>query len=157
MGGFPHYGEVNNFVMLKGCVMGPKKRVITMRKVREMELMFLYSCTNAASDDFTIAKRILKVSMLFNDRTEVARMTTYLLRLSRAGCDCFSVFLLSCSLCLFTLRGRHLKTSIWNLLTRLPSSVTAASRLQPIRRHSWDSWRRIVLRKKRVHSDLLQM
>lgn len=34
MGGFPHYGEVNNdFVMLKGCVMGPKKRVITMRKV----------------------------------------------------------------------------------------------------------------------------
>ncbi|XP_075230682.1 large ribosomal subunit protein uL3-like isoform X1 [Lycorma delicatula] len=33
MGGFPHYGEVNNdFVMLKGCCMGPKKRVITMRK-----------------------------------------------------------------------------------------------------------------------------
>jgi hypothetical protein len=75
MGGFPHYGEVNNFVMLKGCVMGPKKRVITMRKVREMELMFLYSCTNAASDDFTRAKRILKVSMLSNDRTEVARLT----------------------------------------------------------------------------------
>jgi large subunit ribosomal protein L3e len=35
MGGFPHYGEVNNdYVMLKGCVMGPKKRVITMRKVK---------------------------------------------------------------------------------------------------------------------------
>lgn len=34
MGGFPHYGEVNNdFVMLKGCCMGPKKRVITLRKV----------------------------------------------------------------------------------------------------------------------------
>lgn len=33
-GGFPHYGEVNNdFIMLKGCVMGPKKRVITLRKV----------------------------------------------------------------------------------------------------------------------------
>lgn len=33
MGGFPHYGEVNNdFVMIKGCCMGPKKRVITMRK-----------------------------------------------------------------------------------------------------------------------------
>ena len=33
MGGFPHYGEVNNdFVMLRGCCMGPKKRVITMRK-----------------------------------------------------------------------------------------------------------------------------
>jgi len=33
MGGFPHYGEVNNdFVMLRGCCMGPKKRVITLRK-----------------------------------------------------------------------------------------------------------------------------
>jgi len=34
MGGFPHYGEVrNDFLMLKGCVMGPKKRVLTLRKV----------------------------------------------------------------------------------------------------------------------------
>ena len=33
MGGFPHYGVVNqDFMMLKGCVMGPKKRVITLRK-----------------------------------------------------------------------------------------------------------------------------
>jgi len=33
MGGFPHYGEVNeDFLMVKGCVMGPKKRVITLRK-----------------------------------------------------------------------------------------------------------------------------
>ncbi|VDN12980.1 unnamed protein product [Dibothriocephalus latus] len=33
MGGFPHYGEVlNDYVMLKGCVMGPRKRVITLRK-----------------------------------------------------------------------------------------------------------------------------
>jgi len=33
LGGFPHYGEVNNhFVMIKGAVVGPKKRVITMRK-----------------------------------------------------------------------------------------------------------------------------
>ncbi|XP_038064246.1 60S ribosomal protein L3-like [Patiria miniata] len=33
MGGFPHYGEVkNDFLMLKGCIMGPKKRVITLRK-----------------------------------------------------------------------------------------------------------------------------
>jgi ribosomal protein L3 len=41
MGGFPHYGEVNNdFVMLKGCVMGPKKRVITMRKVWTVKLCF---------------------------------------------------------------------------------------------------------------------
>ncbi|XP_076121361.1 large ribosomal subunit protein uL3-like [Alosa pseudoharengus] len=33
MGGFPHYGEVNNdFLMLKGCVVGTKKRVLTLRK-----------------------------------------------------------------------------------------------------------------------------
>jgi len=33
LGGFAHYGMVNeDWVMLKGCVMGPKKRIITMRK-----------------------------------------------------------------------------------------------------------------------------
>jgi len=33
LGGFPHYGAINeDWVMLKGTVMGPKKRVITLRK-----------------------------------------------------------------------------------------------------------------------------
>jgi len=33
MGGFPHYGVVrNDFVMVKGCVVGSKKRVLTLRK-----------------------------------------------------------------------------------------------------------------------------
>jgi large subunit ribosomal protein L3e len=33
MGGFPHYGVVNNdFLMLKGCIMGTRKRPITLRK-----------------------------------------------------------------------------------------------------------------------------
>lgn len=33
LGGFPHYGEVNeDYVMVKGSVMGPKKRIITLRK-----------------------------------------------------------------------------------------------------------------------------
>jgi len=33
MGGFPHYGEVRqDFIMIKGCCMGPKKRPITLRK-----------------------------------------------------------------------------------------------------------------------------
>jgi len=33
MGGFPHYGSVNeDYLMLKGCVVGPRKRVITLRK-----------------------------------------------------------------------------------------------------------------------------
>ncbi|KFV59084.1 60S ribosomal protein L3-like, partial [Tyto alba] len=32
-GGFPHYGEVNNdFLMVKGCVVGTRKRVLTLRK-----------------------------------------------------------------------------------------------------------------------------
>lgn len=42
MGGFPHYGEVkNDYVMVKGCVVGPKKRVLTLRKV----LLFHNLCT----------------------------------------------------------------------------------------------------------------
>lgn len=42
MGGFPHYGEVNNdFIMIKGCCMGPKKRVITLRKVIPYDRFFL--------------------------------------------------------------------------------------------------------------------
>lgn len=33
LGGFPHYGVVSeDFLMLKGCIIGPKKRVITLRK-----------------------------------------------------------------------------------------------------------------------------
>jgi len=33
LGGFPHYGEVNeDFLMIKGAVVGVKKRVITLRK-----------------------------------------------------------------------------------------------------------------------------
>jgi len=33
MGGFPHYGVVNeDFVMIKGCCGGVKKRAITLRK-----------------------------------------------------------------------------------------------------------------------------
>merc|ERR1719359_82698 len=33
MGGFSHYGEVNeDWVMLRGTVVGPRKRVITLRK-----------------------------------------------------------------------------------------------------------------------------
>ena len=37
LGGFPHYGEVNNdFVMIKGCCVGPKKRVLTLRKVSHL-------------------------------------------------------------------------------------------------------------------------
>jgi large subunit ribosomal protein L3e len=33
MGGFPHYGVVKqDFLMIKGCCVGTKKRVLTLRK-----------------------------------------------------------------------------------------------------------------------------
>ncbi|PVU92443.1 hypothetical protein BB559_003731 [Furculomyces boomerangus] len=33
LGGFPHYGEVNeDFVMIKGCCAGSRKRILTLRK-----------------------------------------------------------------------------------------------------------------------------
>ena len=33
MGGFPHYGTVtNDFVMIKGCCVGPRKRIVVLRK-----------------------------------------------------------------------------------------------------------------------------
>merc|ERR1712003_227012 len=38
MGGFPHCGEVKqDFIMLKGCCIGPKKRVLTLPKKRAVE------------------------------------------------------------------------------------------------------------------------
>jgi len=43
MGGFPHYGEVNeDYIMVKGGVVGPKKRVITLR-----ESLFVQTKRNA--------------------------------------------------------------------------------------------------------------
>jgi len=52
MGGFPHYGEVNeDYIMVKGGVPGVKKRVVTLRKscvkqvsrssLEEIELKFI--------------------------------------------------------------------------------------------------------------------
>jgi len=33
MGGFPHYGVVkNDFIMIKGCCVGPKKKILMLRK-----------------------------------------------------------------------------------------------------------------------------
>ena len=33
VGGWPHYGMVNeDYLMLKGCIVGPKKRIVTLRK-----------------------------------------------------------------------------------------------------------------------------
>lgn len=49
LGGFPHYGVVNNdFVMVKGGVMGVKKRVLTLRK------SLLAQVKNAATEEIDI-------------------------------------------------------------------------------------------------------
>lgn len=33
MGGFPHYGVVkDDYLLIKGCCVGPKKRVVTLRQ-----------------------------------------------------------------------------------------------------------------------------
>lgn len=33
LGGFPHYGVVNHdFIMIKGCCVGPKKKIVLLRK-----------------------------------------------------------------------------------------------------------------------------
>ena len=33
MGGFPHYGVVkDDYILIKGCCVGPKKRVVTLRQ-----------------------------------------------------------------------------------------------------------------------------
>merc|ERR1712007_123112 len=33
MGGFVHYGEIkNDFIMVKGCIPGNRKRIVTLRK-----------------------------------------------------------------------------------------------------------------------------
>lgn len=71
MGGFPHYGEVNNdFIMIKGCCMGPKKRVITLRKVRIMiiflnDFLIKFMMNNKEPNNF------YEIKMIFNDRTDV--------------------------------------------------------------------------------------
>merc|ERR1712108_86729 len=33
LGGFPHYGDVrNDYLMIRGAIVGPRKRIITLRK-----------------------------------------------------------------------------------------------------------------------------
>jgi large subunit ribosomal protein L3e len=49
LGGFPHYGVVNNdFIMVKGCVVGVKKRPITLRK------SLIPQTTNAALEQIEV-------------------------------------------------------------------------------------------------------
>jgi len=71
MGGFPHYGVVlQDYVMLKGCVSGPKKRVITLRKsirpqtnrnaLEKVELKFIDTSSKFGHGRFQSAEDKLK-------------------------------------------------------------------------------------------------
>jgi len=49
LGGFPHYGNItNDWVMIKGCCIGPKKRMIMLRKT------LLTQTTRAAVEEITL-------------------------------------------------------------------------------------------------------
>ena len=51
-GGFPHYGTVNcDYIMIKGCCTGPKKRVLTLRKVNFIFNNSLFYFTQIHNDD----------------------------------------------------------------------------------------------------------
>ena len=55
LGGFPHYGEVNNdYMMIKGCCVGPKKRVITLRKVDCLQVHISGTWLEIAIEHWTI-------------------------------------------------------------------------------------------------------
>ncbi|KAI4496863.1 PREDICTED: 60S ribosomal protein L3 [Polistes canadensis] len=90
MGGFPHYGEVNNdFIMIKGCCMGPKKRVITLRKsllvhtkrsaLEKINLKFIDTSSKFGHGRFqTAADKVSFMGQLKKDRLreEQAQATT---------------------------------------------------------------------------------
>jgi large subunit ribosomal protein L3e len=72
LGGFPHYGLVNeDYIMVKGCVVGTKKRVITMRKTclpqtsraatEEINLKFIDTSSKFGHGRFQTAELFLVV------------------------------------------------------------------------------------------------
>lgn len=63
MGGFPHYGVVkDDYLMIKGCCVGPKKRVVTLRQslltqtsrlaLEEIKLKFIDTASNGGHGRF---------------------------------------------------------------------------------------------------------
>jgi len=83
MGGFPHYGQVlHDFIMVKGCVVGPKKRVITLRKsvrpqtnrnaLEQVELKFIDTASKFGHGRFQTAEDKLKFQGPLK-RTRVAK------------------------------------------------------------------------------------
>merc|ERR1719217_684164 len=67
LGGFPHYGEVNeDYVMIKGTVGGSKKRIVTLRKsllpqvsrtaLEQIELKFIDTSSKSGHGRFQTAE-----------------------------------------------------------------------------------------------------
>jgi hypothetical protein len=74
MGGFPHYGIVNeDYIMIKGCCVGVKKRVLTLRK----------TLLNQTSRNAQVGARLVQVLceqiVAFNLRTCVTAPVVYFL------------------------------------------------------------------------------
>merc|ERR1712219_26700 len=84
MGGFPHYGMVKqDFVMIKGCCIGPKKRVLTLRKsllvhtkraaLEDIKLKFVDPSSKMGHGRFqTKADKSVFMGPLKKDKTEAA-------------------------------------------------------------------------------------
>ena len=71
MGGFPHYGLVKqDFVMIKGCCVGPKKRVLTLRKVTFFDnfCVFFYEMWKNSSK---ISQKLVKFTWMQGDFARV--------------------------------------------------------------------------------------
>lgn len=80
MGGFPHYGEVNNdFIMIKGCCIGSRKRIITLRKsllvhtkrsaLEQIQLKFIDTASKIGHGRFqTAADKLAFMGPLKKDR-----------------------------------------------------------------------------------------
>eukprot|EP00306_Pavlova_sp_CCMP459_P012486 CAMPEP_0185182000 /NCGR_PEP_ID=MMETSP1140-20130426/1050_1 /TAXON_ID=298111 /ORGANISM="Pavlova sp., Strain CCMP459" /LENGTH=388 /DNA_ID=CAMNT_0027747913 /DNA_START=40 /DNA_END=1206 /DNA_ORIENTATION=+ len=71
VGGFPHYGQVNeDYLMVKGCVVGPRKRVLTLRKslleqtsrnaLEEIKLKFIDTASKFGHGRFQTADEKVK-------------------------------------------------------------------------------------------------
>ena len=59
-GGFPHYGLVkNDFLLMKGCIVGSKKRVITLRKVGTDRARSLSVLTDLMMTNLSRAKNLV--------------------------------------------------------------------------------------------------
>ena len=137
MGGFPHYGLVKqDFVMIKGCCVGPKKRVLTLRKVM---IVYLF-CQVLLSMMKTLELPI----DLYDKNTKAAfcltnvQSTKHLLKLRHN----FHYRLYHFSPFWFTPRGRLWSKSSSSSSTPAPRWVTVGSRPPRTRWPSWDPSRR---------------